>query len=224
MPAVRRTHQSLMLDFNTRTDRQLLDTLESIEADPSQFVPEARDEALRVLAARHGTLSVSAIAAQVAEAEAKQEARLDWIDRTGTGLARGRPFVPSDAPDTAAAAEALRDAIKFVRLSVIGEVLLVLCVPALVVLGILEAVAPESSILVPFNEMRHLPYLRYIGVLPTAMAALLSVAFGLFAPSTAVLVLGAVFGAILLSALWHVAYRFRHLRHLNQLLRDASGA
>jgi len=213
-----------MLDFNTRSDRQRLDLLGSIEADPSQYVPEARDEALRVLASRHGTRPITAIKAQVTAAEARAASRLEWIDRAGTSLARGGPFPPPGAPDSAAIGEALRDAIKLARLTLLRELLLVLAIPALLVLGILEAVAPESTVLVPFNEMRRLPFLKVIGVLPTAMAAVLSVAFGLFSPSTAVLVLGAVFGAILLAALWHLGNHSRHLRQLVRLLRHSSGA
>ena len=212
-----------MPDFTARTDRQLLDILASIEADPSQFVPEARDEALRVLASRHGTLSIAGIGDLVAAAEAQEAARLGWIDRTGTALANGAPFPPTDPPDPAAVAAALRDAIRVVRLRVTGEVLLVLAMPTLVFLGLLETVAPDHSILVPFHEMQHFPYLRYIGALPVAMAALLSIVFGLFPPATALLVLGAVFGAILLAALWHLASRVRHLRLLTHHLRHSSG-
>jgi len=212
-----------MLDFNARTDRQLLDILASIEADPSQFVPEARDEALRVLASRHGTLPLTAIERSVAAAEAGEAARLTWIDSTGTALAKGAPFPPPNPPDSAAVAAALRDAIRMVGLTVTGEVLLVLAVPALVVLGVLETVAPDSSILVPFHEMQRYPYLKLIGALPIAMAALLSIVFGLLPPATALLVLGAVFGAIFLAALWHLASRIRHLRLLTHHLRHSSG-
>jgi len=212
-----------MLDFNARTDRQLLDILASIDADSSQFVPEARDEARRVLASRHGTISIAAIEDLVASAEAREAARLAWIDRTGTALASGAPFPPPEPPDSAAVAAALRDAIRVVTLSVTGEVLLVLAVPALVFLGFVETLAPESSILVPFHEMQRYPYLRYIGALPIAMAALLSIVFGLFPPATALLVLGVLFGAILLAALWHLASRVRHLRRLTHHLRHSSG-
>ncbi len=212
-----------MLDFNARTDRQLLDILASIEADASQFVPEARDEARRVLASRHGTLPISAIQDLVAAAEAREAERLGWIDRTGTALASGAPFPPPEPPDSAAVAAALRDAIRVVALSVTGEVLLVLAVPALVFLGVLETVAPDSSILVPFHEMQRYPYLKLIGALPIAMATLLSLVFGLLPPATALLVLGAVFGAIFLAALWHLASRVRHLRLLTHHLRHSSG-
>jgi hypothetical protein len=200
-----------MPDFSGRTDRELLDTLSAIAKDPESYVPTAREEIETLLCQRHPGVTLSALPALIEANEQAVERRQDWIETRTEELLRGQALPSSPSPDPQADASAIRSARSSTGFAILRESLLVLAIPALLALGVLYEVAPDSLWLEPFRAMQHLPYLKVIGALPWAMAKLIEVVFALLPPGYALPALGGLVAVLVLAALWHVVVRIRHL-------------
>ena len=211
-----------MPDFSGRTDRELLDTLEGIQADPASYVPTAAEEVRRILEQRYPRLSMPSIKATVEAGEQLVERRREWIEARAAELLKrqAEPFSPP--PDAEASVLAIRAALRSAGFSVLLEFLVVLAIPTLFVLGFLEALDSSSFWLAPFHVMLRLPFLKYIGALPWAMARLIEFTYALAPPGYALLSLALFAGVLVLGALAFLVARIRLVRWLRQLLASPS--
>ena len=211
-----------MPDFSVKTDRELLDTLEGIQADPASYVPTAAEEVLHVLQQRYPRLPLPSIKAAVEASEQQLERRRDWIDKRATELLKSHAEPSSPPPDAEASTLAIRAALRSAGFSAFLEFLLVLAIPTLFVLGFIEALDPSSLWLAPFHAMLRFPFLKYIGALPWAMAKLIEFTYAIIPPGYALLTLALFACVLVVSALALFVGRIRLVRRLRRLLTSSS--
>ena len=211
-----------MPDFSVKTDRELLDTLEGIQADPASYVPTAAEEVLRILEQRYPRLPLPSIKAAVEASEQQLERRREWIDTRATEFLKRQAEPSSPPPDAEASTLAIRAALRSAGFSAFLEFLLVLAIPTLFVLGFIEALNPESLWLAPFHVMLRFPLLKYVGALPWAMAKLIEFTYALVPPGYALLTLALFAGVLVVSALALFVGRIRLVRWLRRLLTSSS--
>ncbi len=207
-----------MPDFSGRTDRELLDTLAGIQADPASYVPTAADEVRRILEQRYPRQPLSSITAAVEASEQELERRRDWIEARTDELLNRQLQPSSPPPDAEANGLAVHAAIRSVGFAVFRECLLVLAIPTLFVLGFIEALDPSSLWLAPFHVMLRFPFLKYIGALPWAMAKVIEFTYAFVPAGYALLAIVGFAFLLVAAALAYLATHIRQLRWLRRLL------